>query len=91
MNEPTPGTWKRIIRQPGHMLTIENEHCEYVCSLIGSDEHKEANATLIEAAPELLKRLQGLFNIATHPKAKKSEIRMIAWEARDILTKFPCS
>ena len=57
----TPGKWTTKIHQPGTMLTVENETGEYVCSLLGGDEHKQENARLIAAAPELLAALKGLF------------------------------
>lgn len=54
----TPAPWKQIIAQPGTMLEIVNDNREYVCSLLGGEEHKEANARLIAAAPELLEVLE---------------------------------
>ena len=54
----TPGKWTTKIRQPGTMLTVENETGEYVCSLLGGDEHKQENARLIAAAPALLIELK---------------------------------
>ena len=54
----TPGKWTTKIRQPGTMLTVENETGEYVCSLLGGDEHKQENARLIAAAPALLTELK---------------------------------
>jgi hypothetical protein len=53
----TPGTWKQIIAQPGTMLEIVNEQGEYVCSLLGGDEHKAENARLIALAPEMMRAL----------------------------------
>jgi len=54
----TPGKWTTKICQPGTMLTVENETGEYVCSLLGGDEHKQENARLIAAAPALLIELK---------------------------------
>ena len=54
----TPGKWTTKIRQPGTMLTVENETGEYVCSLLGGDEHKQENARLIAAAPAMLEALR---------------------------------
>ena len=56
----TPGKWTTKIRQPGTMLTVENETGEYVCSLLGGDEHKQENARLIAAAPAMLEALREL-------------------------------
>ena len=50
----TPGNWKTIIAQPGTMLEVVNEDREYVCSFLGGEEHKQENARLIAAAPDLL-------------------------------------
>jgi len=54
----TPGKWTTKICQPGTMLTVENETGEYVCSLLGGDEHKQENARLIAAAPAMLEALR---------------------------------
>ena len=54
----TPGKWTTKIHQPGTMLTVENETGEYVCSLLGGDEHKQGNARLIAAAPAMLEALR---------------------------------
>lgn len=56
----TPGKWTTKIRQPGTMLTVENENGEYVCSLLGGDEHKQENARLIASAPKMLEALKSL-------------------------------
>ena len=42
---------------------------------------------LIETAPQLLDALKGLCSIATHPKATKAAIRMIAEEAWAVIAK----
>ena len=59
-NKFTPGPWVKRIAQPGTMLEIVGENREYVCSLLGSDEYKQANARLIAAAPDMLEALQDL-------------------------------
>jgi len=60
----TPGKWTTKICQPGTMLTVENETGEYVCSLLGGDEHKQENARLIAAAPAMLEALRGTLGLA---------------------------
>ena len=72
----TPGKWTTKIRQPGTMLTVENETGEYVCSLLGGDEHKQGNARLIASAPDLLAMLKSavFYLEANRPKGKIREI-----------------
>lgn len=72
----TPGKWTTKIRQPGTMLTVENETGEYVCSLLGGDEHKQENARLIASAPDLLAALKSAVSYleANRPKGKIREI-----------------
>jgi hypothetical protein len=79
----TSGTWKQVIRQPGTMLTIENNDCEYVCSLLGGDKDKEANARLIAAAPDLLEACKA----AAKFYQDNFDIMPVAWQTfDDILT-----
>lgn len=52
-----------------------------------SEEQGIANAVLFAAAPELLEQLERMVNIATHPKATKEQIRMIANESKAAIYK----
>jgi hypothetical protein len=64
-NKFTPGPWQQRISQPGTMLEIVGENREYVCSLLGGDEHKKENANLIAAAPDMLSLLSDMLGDPT--------------------------
>lgn len=70
----TPAPWKKIIAQPGTMLEVVSENNEYVCSLLGGEEHKQANGRLIAAAPELLEALRAMIDMATDNRTHGPEI-----------------
>jgi hypothetical protein len=79
----TPGKWTTKIRQPGTMLTVENETGEYVCSLLGGDEHKQENARLIAAAPAMLEALRAVAELANGQG--RANLMEIAGQARQII------
>ena len=66
--------------EPGTYITDEN-------TALIAKVYNKADAPLIAAAPDLLAALEGLANIALHPRATKSDIRMIASEARAAIAK----
>lgn len=53
----TKEPWTTKIRQPGTMLTIESTNEEYVCSLLGDEEYKQANAERIVSCVNALEGL----------------------------------
>jgi hypothetical protein len=76
----TPGPWRT-----GDLFNTvfgppNGNPCPKIIASINNGD-KKANAILISAAPELLEALKMLTNIATHPQATKTSIRMIAAEA----------
>ena len=80
----TPGKWTTKIRQPGTMLTVENETGEYVCSLLGGDEHKQENARLIAAAPAMLEALRAVAALANGQG--RANLMEIAGQAQQIIS-----
>ena len=81
----TPGKWTTKIRQPGTMLTVENETGEYVCSLLGGDEHKQENARLIAAAPAMLEALRAVAALANGQG--RANLMEVAGQAQQIIAK----
>ncbi len=79
----TPGKWTTKIRQPGTMLTVENETGEYVCSLLGGDEHKQENARLIAAAPAMLEALRAVAALANGQG--RANLMEVAGQAQQII------
>lgn len=79
----TPGKWTTKIRQPGTMLTVENETGEYVCSLLGGDEHKQENARLIAAAPAMLEALRAVAALANGQG--RANLMEVAGQAHQII------
>ena len=79
----TPGQWTTKIRQPGTMLTVENETGEYVCSLLGGDEHKQENARLIAAAPAMLEALRAVAALANGQG--RANLMEVAGQAQQII------
>jgi hypothetical protein len=71
----TKGKWKTRISQPGTMLEVVNEDRDYVCSLLGGGEHKQANAQAIAAVPDMIEALQDLIK-AHDLKMGKSAIEL---------------
>jgi hypothetical protein len=55
------------------MLEIVGGVREYVCSLLGGDEHKDANARLIAKAPEMVEALRDALPIL-------EEAETLEWE-----------
>lgn len=57
----TPGPWRhtegKVVSSPTHLII-----CDYRSHPAMNDDTAEANARLIDAAPELLEALQDLFN-----------------------------
>jgi hypothetical protein len=94
----TPGPWHRgatagngrnsIFSNEGRMRLEKGGTALYpIANLVGGWDEDEANAALIASAPDLLAALRGLWNIATHPKATKADIRMIARECEAAIAK----
>jgi len=79
----TPGKWTTKICQPGTMLTVENETGEYVCSLLGGDEHKQENASLIAAAPAMLEALRAVAALANGQG--RANLMEVAGQAQQII------
>jgi hypothetical protein len=53
----TKGKWTTRIAQPGTMLEVVGDDKEYVCSLLGSEAYKQANAQAISAVPDMIEAL----------------------------------
>jgi len=79
----TPGQWTTKIRQPGTMLTVENETGEYVCSLLGGNKHKQENARLIAAAPAMLEALRAVAALANGQG--RANLMEVAGQAQQII------
>ena len=91
---PTPGKWREQVRERMHTTDSTTydivSHARKGATLIAivecdgiTSEEATANAYILAASKDLLERLEMLTNIATHPKATKAQIRMIAedgWE-----------
>lgn len=94
MSKHTPGPWHRNVPPAEKYSTIycgESGNIQHIAHLASKGEkttaEMEANCNLIAAAPELLESLTKLANIATHPKATKADIRMIARESLSAIAK----
>ena len=92
--EHTPGPWKEIETPhrdaPGVFAvvsTAEGYESTICYTQMEAKGDPIANARLIAAAPELLEHCKRMFNVCTHPKTTKSEMKQIAREAMNTIAK----
>ena len=80
---PTPGPW--YARESENRIYIQSDATPYAIAEINTARitgHNDmVNARLLSASPDLLEHLKRMVNIATHPKATKAAIKIIAQDA----------
>lgn len=82
MNETTTHTPLRLGLYPSDVFDARGN---IYASTYGNKERAAHIVKCVNAHDALVQRLQELVNICTHPNAKKSDMRMIAAEARSFL------
>ncbi len=74
----TKGEWKveydsNKIGEPGHIMAIDGEKKEYICTTSGN---VKANSTLIAAAPDMLEALQNLIGLQFANVDSETKVRL---------------
>jgi len=83
-----------IKQSPSGMLTYKayvgtSDNAELIAEAFNvTHETGRTPRQLADERAELIAKLRDMFNISTHPKSTKEEIRMIAREAAQLLTRL---